>query len=578
MGNKPFTIGVVVDEESPCQAGQTLTGKVYFEVRKAHEVKDFTSVNLQIMGSEHSEMGTNREHDKCTVNILQVDFALVRLSNTEKGQYEFAFHWPIPATLPGAIKCSDVRNKKSFCEIRYTLTAYLATSGTAVVPENLQLVSTVTLPIQGASPTMRPEPQTMPTEFFSVNSFCMPFMCGTSSMEVGWKVDQPMASPGEEVKLHCWADNRSRMDVDCVSATWVESISWRSGPNLSYAKSTTRNLTQQKLSVTAASQWQPVLFPGRRGNTPDMMAGEPLTFTLKLPEDAVDSYSGHLLQVRHLLKLTVHTPAFQTISPELACPVIVVRPCKAENSMLPIAEQVGYENVPVAQGHALPDNWNAVASEAVTIPEATAVVVLTDQCVAPTDSVSKTNSVASNNVISPAAAPADTRAMASAPDEALLYDNDECFSWEPDLNRLRDMAVNCPGKIPETLNKDSRWAAIVHDFTPREYSSFVLLARNHGPSVARSLAVCIGVKFQCRHVLACLWSLPDSSRMNVLKEIGPLASDLANGRSSIEKELSPTELAEFRSSFPLNVPTTNASVVALTRNNEASLRLQAQIF
>jgi hypothetical protein len=573
MGNKPFNIAVAVDEASPCQAGQTLSGKVFFDVRKAQEVAQFTSINLQILGSESSEMGTTRLNDKCSVNILQVDFALVRLSNTEKGQYEFPFQWPIPATLPGAIKCSDIRNKKSFCEIRYTLTAYLATSGAAVVPENPQLVSTVTLPIQGASPTTRPEPQTMPTEFFSMDSFCLP-LCGQSSMEVGWTVDKPMASPGQEVVVQCWCDNRSKRDVDHVTAKWVESISWRSGPNLSYAKSTTRNLAQQRLAVTADSQWQPVLFPGRgnkRGggnNTSVSMMGpaEPLTFTLNLPEDAVDSYSGQLLQVRHLLVLTVHTPGFQTSSPELACPVAVVRPFKAETSMLSIAPQAyEYENLPVAQGLALPDNWNAVASEVVTIPEATAVVVLTDQCVAPPDpSVAKTDTTVSSNAVTSAAAaaaPTDVIAMASAPDETLLYDHDEeCFSGEPDLNRLRDMAVNYPSKIPEALQKDSRWTALVQDFTPREYSSFVLLARNDGPSVARSLAVSMGVNFECRHILACLWSLPDSNRMNVLREVASLASDLTTNRSSIENELDPTELAEFCGACPISAVTTNAEV------------------
>jgi Arrestin (or S-antigen), C-terminal domain len=572
MGNKPFNIAVAVDEASPCRAGQILSGKVFFDVRKAQDVTQFTSVNLQILGFESSEMGTTRENDKCTANLLQVDFArLVRLSNTAKGQYEFPFQWPIPPTLPGAIKCSDIRNKKSFCEIRYTLTAYLATSGAAVVPENSQLVSTVTLPIQGASPTTRPGPQTMPTEFFSMDSFCLPLLCGQSSMEVGWKVDKPIASPGQEVVVQCWCDNQSKRDVDHVTAKWVESISWRSGPNLSYAKSTTRNLAQQRLLVTANAQWQPALFPGRgnkRGgnNTSGgMMAAEPLTFTLQLPEDAVDTYSGQLLQVRHLLVLSVHIPGFQTSSPELACPVTVVRPYQVENSTVPQA--CDHENLPVAQGLALPDNWNAVASEVVTIPEATAVVVLTDHCVAPTDYSAKTDIVSSNNVTSPA--PAVAGAMASAPDEALLYDSGECFSGEPDLHRLRDMAVDCPSKIPEALNKDSRWTVLVRDFTPREYSSFVLLARNHGPSVARSLAVCMGVKFECRHILACLWSLPDSNRMKVLKEVAPLASDLTDGRSSVEKELDATELAEFCAFFPI-AQTANAK--SMKKTNAKSMK------
>jgi hypothetical protein len=51
--------------------------------------------------------------------------------------------------------------------------------------------------------------------------------------------------------------------------------------------------------------------------------------------------------------------------------------------------------------------------------------------------------------------------------------------------------------------------------------------------------------FRCRHALAGLWSLPDPKRLEVFREVIPLASDLVTQQLSLEKELTTQELAIF---------------------------------
>ena len=55
--------------------------------------------------------------------------------------------------------------------------------------------------------------------------------------------------------------------------------------------------------------------------------------------------------------------------------------------------------------------------------------------------------------------------------------------------------------------------------------------------------------FQCRHVLACVWTLPPHIRMDVLTEIAPLASDLDTQREMVERELDDKELLYFRAAL-----------------------------
>ena len=61
--------------------------------------------------------------------------------------------------------------------------------------------------------------------------------------------------------------------------------------------------------------------------------------------------------------------------------------------------------------------------------------------------------------------------------------------------------------------------------------------------------------------------------MNILKEIAPLASDLATGRSSIENELDPTEMAEFCATCPSTTSTVTTNAQAHDRKKSKATQV-----
>jgi len=142
----------------------------------------------------------------------------------------------------------------------------------------------------------------------------------------------------------------------------------------------------------------------------------------------------------------------------------------------------------------------------------------------------------------------------TAPDESLRFQDGDGYNAEPNLDQLSVLVADSPENL-EVVVQDAAWATLVQNLSPRDYCGVLQSAISGGnvakvPAVARTLAATMRTRFQCRHLLAALWTLPDYVRMEALRQTVPFVSDLTpSNRAAIERELSPKELVHFRTAL-----------------------------
>jgi Arrestin (or S-antigen), N-terminal domain/Arrestin (or S-antigen), C-terminal domain len=609
MGNKPIKIGLQL-EKAKYQAGETISGKVFLSANRVD--KDVSGVHLQLLGVEHVEIredtneGYSRTHGS-THTIIKSEYPLVsNIGIQSTGHFEYKFNWKIPPELPGTLHCchddqsSDGRNT-SFCEISYTLTAYVANNRNPfTMPENADRKSTVALQIIQLAAPLTPPPATtlhhrqpqptvvMDTDVFPITACCI---WDRGSIHLGFHADTPRASPGETVQVLCWGQNKSRLEIEYISAKVCETVTWKTHDNI-HTDSTKRVLVEERLSVRAYAQWRPpatrkahqaVNHDSLLNNNSGDSSSSALTFNLALPSYARDTVAGRLIQVRHVLVVTAVTAGgCCTTSPEMACAIRIVPAANTGEFILdvvPASSDIPDRRVTeydpnqhlLVEVQALPDDWHPIEVGVITLPQASVIFLDDEERV---QSWTLPNTVPALTRRMPPSAgltstTSTTTVASSAPDESLLFDAGRPVT--PKLAHLLSLASEDPTNISVVL-EDPGWQAVVQSLSPRDYCSLVKAAsggdslQHHQQTtstapcvvVARVLAMQMGKNhFQSRHILACLWALHDEAdRIQVLCAIAPLASDLLttenndnNNRTMIEQELNAVELASFRATL-----------------------------
>jgi hypothetical protein len=136
----------------------------------------------------------------------------------------------------------------------------------------------------------------------------------------------------------------------------------------------------------------------------------------------------------------------------------------------------------------------------------------------------------------------------SAPDESLLRESHNIATSLSQLEAALSSSDDPMSTLSHCLNNPMMTTAI-QNLTPREFVQVLQSAPRDLPKLARVLAGTMNDRFQCRHVLACLWALPDPVRLDVLTEVAPLASGWETQRSMVEQELDANELLHFRAAM-----------------------------
>uniref|UniRef100_A0A6U3B2T9 Uncharacterized protein n=1 Tax=Entomoneis paludosa TaxID=265537 RepID=A0A6U3B2T9_9STRA len=589
MGNRQFKIAVSIDQEV-CKAGQLVTGKVYLSIpRGTKGLSQFRGIHLLLNGTEHSVVAIKPgtiEYDqrkrsgkalieKSAQTIVRADYPLVNLNGLKHGQYEYPFQLPLRDDLPGSIYCNLGSGEHSYCQIKYTLAAYIDHDG-APLPAT-QLRHEMSIKMKGApSGPPGPAPISSQTELYPVTS-CWLWKQGVISM--GWRADRSVASPGDHIHVHCWGENQSRLKVEYISFQWIEHTQWRTesgNSNNSSTRNFSRILAEERQPIQGHQNWEAVKIPRTNHEALLQEHGSPtMLTTLTIPQDARDSYQGPLVEVKHSLLITVHTVGgmFSTtpesssavritqrgaVSPSMSSSTATSEPVTAHATVVPAASAPSdfYDDNPsgpvMVQAEALPEDWTPVEADVVTLPLASAVVIsdsvdvnppITPLASAPDESL-LFSSAASAAPDSKQMYGGSTAAAAAATPKSSLSASSTGTTGNVELDQLAQLAAECPENLAVVL-EDPSWAERMRNLSPREYSQFVQAA---GLGAAKSLAVGMGSSFQCKHVLACIWTLHDTSdRIRLLQDVAPLASDIRSKYAMIEEELSNEELTMFRS-------------------------------
>jgi hypothetical protein len=520
MGNKQVKLGLRVDETNVC-AGSLATGRVYLSVTQElkadalHLVlvgEEFAAIAHDVRGNNHERnySGRHREVERSSSTLVHMDVPLAQFSSSRisPGQYEYPFEWELPSNLKGSMYCA---NGDSHCEIRYHLTAYLRKNGAFGEPEHIasQSISIAAQP----SPVQANTGVVMEPEIFRIKSCCW----NQGKVSLGWDVDKTVASPDSVMTVGISGDNESQVAIECLRAKVLETVSWSAHGRTEEVK---RTLAEVRISTSNMPQWLPANHYANQHY--DVIGQTRVVTQLLLPPDARDTYNGGLIQVRHSFIITaVTSPCITT--PECATLIRVQRKttevvAEAEIDPTMLSSVPEYMPEPAfAASEVLPDDWQPQEAHMVTLPVSSAVLLDTEY--------------------SPPAV--------SAPDEYLLRESHDSATCLSVLEASLASSDDPVGTLSRHLSNPSMTAAI-QNLTPRGFVQVLNSANRDLPKLARVLAGAMNGRFQCRHVLACLWALPQPVRLDVMREVAPLASDLETKRSMVERELDANELLHFQ--------------------------------
>lgn len=555
MGNKPCRIAIRIDEPQRAhRAGELVSGRIYFSATNKTDLSSFQGINLVLEGHEQVVLARNQEskheysrrvhesdpHVERSAKVLvRTEYPIARFEDGNKlkaGQYEYPFRWRLPADLPSSMHCgkrgkSDVYN---FAEIRYTLSAKIVVPNLRIFESiNGNKIDSITLNVAARGSDYPGQPIPVQTEDYPINT-C--FFWRNGSIRMGWDAGSDVCFPGSTLSVKVFGENQSPVPVRSLVVKLVETVNVQTS-HYEMKKSFPRTIALERMSVENINCWKS--RDNRRHASSEAIRSH--LFNLKIPSDVRDSYGGDLIQVRHTLVVTAETPGLCTVtSPESSYQIHIARQITGDPTPITIPTDPpfnpDYQPMHMAEAEILPPDWTpVVANDVVVLPEACAVLVDEGAHQHATDE-------------SPAATP--VRTMSPPTFRSASTGVSSGLVGVPTIDQLGQLVANCPENLSAVLNNDTAWTTLVQNLTPRDYCSVVERAGTKAPAVARTLAVTMGPSMKTRHLLACLYALPDSvHRMEVLRQTAPLASDVSNNLSLIEQELAPHELIHFRAAF-----------------------------
>ncbi len=576
MGNKPISIGLKT-ERTNYEAGSIVKGTVYVKVSPSsndrvtgiHLVLDgeervFVSL-AEVLESDREEPGNvqNSVHEesqqnaskrrkkgdrmvKSHVRLVSVNVPIAQFPKAlPRGEYEYPFEWELPRHLPPSMFIAS--QGPSAGVVHYQLTSYYSTgkapanaNGALYLPhqsatQKIQILAT-------ASPSKDIKTIQEHDEFPVSSCYCFP----KGKVNLGFHVDRNVVSPGSRLQVELTGENFSEIPVSQLEVTLLEHVKL-TAENRSLQR--TYTLARETISTTALPSWQGRSSHNHSYNEALLASGasnDPLPLRLWVPSSARVSYSGKLIEVTHTLVVRAVTLWYASC-PTLECS-IKVGIVGNDASNAPEAQRVSATTttaasldtaaqMPEAEVVILPDDWRGQAADVIFIPPS---MVMVDD----------------DNILAPPSV------VPTAPDESLLqspftpnFENGYERRDDDGIQPCEFTQVQAFLSNTDLLPRNPSVLARVRRLTPRQYVSLVChpdsfngrngrkAAKIKAEDICRGrvLAACMGENFQCRHVLACLWGCPEDYRLDILREIAPLASDWTVQRGTVERELEPDE-------------------------------------
>jgi len=349
MGNKPCTVGIRTDQET-YDAGSVVTGTIYVSITTSKPVQA-TSLNLSFVGEErvvihhttseshtdHQGRTTNRHRDhyeRANCIFYKFDYPIASFQGKQggiiaPGQYEYPFQVTLPQDLPGCTSC--VRGQ-SRCDILYKMTAHFVQPDAGFFSKPPHFTKSFgVLAHTDAQQTNDVAGIKLPPEVTPVKTCCC---FGKGTMTLQCEIDKSILSPHDHLEIQFAGKNESTVKVLNVKVELDEIVEWHAH---GHSEKLTRAAAER---VLAGGHEMPEFqelrrvprrhhyfgIPDSSDATASLTNNTPSRKTfLVVPGDIRDTYRGNLMEVRHIVTITLVTSGgCCTTSPE-SCVALQVR-------------------------------------------------------------------------------------------------------------------------------------------------------------------------------------------------------------------------------------------------------------
>ena len=435
--------------------------------------------------------------------------------NINPGQYQIPFEVEVPSYLPGSMQYQH--SDKSRCSIHYELKAILSGSGFFWNYHK-------ELPIQILAKPMDPLPPS-PHMASPVNepvTHCC--CCNKGSISLGGKVEETRLAPESQCTVSLSCRNHSTVQPQNVRARIRQEVKWQCS---GHSKTVSKYLVTvefpsilNNLTVTQPHHHHQHHHGGRladillqddmadmfREINDDIHQG-----TLIIPPNILDTYSGHLITVKHRLELEVKTGCCIS-DPSIYIPIWIGQAAPSTTSNHQTTNvNTEVNHPPMADG----------------IIQAPAVIVSGEDIILPVIHVP------SSSVYPIPSAPMEAEVSIPQPDTSAP-------SFDLLIREMKGTVSHLD--LIERKIKDPNWNGIWQQMTSMQFGRIVGCVQMgfDQPRVAEAIAKELPV-MSCEYIVAAVrWSM-DYQRTAVVEKLVPLCQDLVDNKILIEKELTDWE-------------------------------------
>jgi len=395
-------------------------------------------------------------------------------------------------------------NSGSKCEITYEIAGYLLGKDRKEASRRINISA-----LRNDSGAMMGR-VVCPPDTQTVNICCC---INKGTMTLGANADRGVVSGGECINVDYSYRNESTVPILGVHVALTQEMNWSAN---GHSANVHHILAKKDLHVDSEGQ------------------GSLQSIQLCVDPGAKETYDGRKIKVRHYLKVVLNTKCCVT-NPEV-CTIICVQPPRSTKiSTNPASNPITTDQEIEIQ---IPPNWNPQTEPCIEIPIANVVLSgeetfystsLHDE--APEYKSPVYQSLNSHEI------------LPSAPIES-VHPLDK-------IKRDMDYTFDHKGLV-DNLTTDTTYKATFEKLPPIQYADILSRVRSvfDQPYCARRIAEIID-NFSCAHVAAACERLSTIYRANIVKEIAPLARDLAKNKNVIEEKLGSFEKLQCKDALSI---------------------------
>ncbi|CAB9512445.1 Arrestin (or S-antigen), N-terminal domain [Seminavis robusta] len=608
MGNTPIQIGLKIDKQT-YQHGETMTGTVYVSVSSVTPaIQSYQGIRLAFGGSENTEIRIRESHgsgsdrhtsirtERESTSLLHVEVPLTSFASPLRvAKYEFPFEWKLPDTpLPSSFRHRNAGvDGKGFCEIRYSLSAFLVPQeqqmGFFGPRRNSNTCASQTIQFVGAPTREIPEPLHLAEERTHMNGLCCCWKQGHVSL--GWEADSIVLTPEAPCQIQIWGSNASAIPVHGLRVQLIQSVQWQAGQEFHRRRSWGENssLVDFNVDVSHLPQWDHVTHKGHGSSysaVNNQHGAQPVSTSFQVPPDVLDSYQGLNCKVEHKLIVSAVT-RFMATTPAVSYSVHLQRSGTTSSSPASMPVAMAWMEESEFQDVALPTDWspdetvpvihlteiNALEDEAgdnaskVTMATAEAVMVEPVGAAAATTSFGRSDNPLDGEDPLAFARPADDLAPSAPMEDEFLMD-DAAADLQQVLGMLRQIDPNdltSHRRIEHQIRNLPVSQRVLQTLSPPQYRYLCEAGTNQTLSrIAFLLATELNKRsrpgFRGEYLVA-LMQLPlaKDGSISLIGSLTDQICDLPQSHLFVEQSLEPQDAQWFRQRVNAILPAVSAA-------------------